>query len=58
MRINWDVYAVTTLFSKDINKNHVGLYIDEGLAILRNTCGPKQKKFQKLFKEKDLEVTV
>ena len=46
-----------SLLSKHINKNHFGLYRDEGLAILKNTSGPVaeklKKKFQKLFKEKD-----
>ena len=46
-----------SLFSKYINKNHIGLYRDDGLAILKNTSGPEaeklKKKFQKLFKEKD-----
>ena len=46
-----------------INKIHIGLYRDdEGLAILKNTCGPDaeklKKKFQKLFKEKDLDIIV
>ena len=42
-----------SLLSKRINKNHVGLYGDDGLAILKNTSGPEaaklKKKFQKLF---------
>ena len=50
------------LLSKHINKNHIGLYRDEGLAILNNISGPKaeklKKKFQKLFKEKDLEIII
>ena len=51
-----------SLLSKDINKNHIGLYRDDGLAILKNTSGPAaeklKKKFQKLFKEKDLDIIV
>ena len=42
-----------SLLSKHINKNHIGLYRDDGLAILKNTSGPEaaklKKKFQKLF---------
>ena len=51
-----------SLLSKHINKNHIMLYKDDGLAILKNTSGPAaeklKKKFQKLFKEKDLDITV
>ena len=46
-----------SLLSKHINKNHIQLYRDGGLAILKNTSTPEaeklKKKFQKLFKEKD-----
>ena len=45
-----------------MSKNHIGLYRNDGLAILKNTSDPeaeKQKKmFQKLFKEKDLDIIV
>ena len=48
------------LLSKHINKNHIGLYRDGGLAILKNTSGPEaeklKKKFQKLFEEKGLDI--
>ena len=48
------------LLSKHINKNHVGLYWNDNLAILRNTSRPEaeklKKKFQKLVKEKDLDI--
>ena len=51
-----------TLLSKHINKNHIGLYRDDGLAILKNTSGPEaeklKKKLQKLFKEKDLDIII
>ena len=51
-----------SLLSKHINKNHIGLYRDDGLAILKNTSGPEaeklKKKIQKLFKEKDLDIFV
>ena len=50
------------LLSKHINKNHIGLYRDDGLAITKNTSGSEAKKlkrkFQKLFKEKDLDSIV
>ena len=50
------------LLSKHINKNHLGLYRDNDLAILKNTSGPAaeklKKKFQKLYKEKDLDIIV
>ena len=40
-----------SLLSKHINKNHIELYRDDGLAILK-------KKIQKLFKEKYLGIIV
>ena len=50
------------LLNKHINKNHIGRHRDNGLAILKNISGPEAKKFkkksQKLFKEKDLDITV
>ena len=51
-----------SLLSKHINKNHIGLYKDVGLTILKNTSGPEaeklKKKLQKLFKEKDLDIII
>ena len=52
-----------SVLSKHINKNHIGLYRNDSLAILKNNNGPeveklKKMKFQKLFKEKDLDVIV
>ena len=51
-----------SLLSKHINKNHIGLYRDNGLAILKNTSCPEaeklKKKFQKIFKEKDLDIII
>ena len=51
-----------SLISKHINKNHIRLYRDKNLGILRNTSDPEaeklKKKFQKLFKEKDLDIIV
>ena len=53
---------MVSLLSKHINKNHIGLYRDDGLAILKNTSGPEaeklKKKLQKLFKEKDLGIII
>ena len=54
---------ILSLLSKHMNKNHIGLYWDDnGLAILNNTSGPEaaklKKKFQKLFKEKDLDINI
>ena len=44
-----------SLLCKHINKNHIGLYRDDGLAILKNTSGPEaeklKKKLQELFKK-------
>ena len=44
-----------SLLSKHIKKNHIGLYRDDGLVILKNTNSPEaeklKKKFQKLFKK-------
>ena len=49
-----------SLLSKHISKNHIGLYRDAGLAILKNTSGQEaeqlKKKLQKLIKEKDLDI--
>ena len=43
-----------SLLGKHINKNHIGQYWDDGLAILKYTIGSEaeklRKKFQKLFK--------
>ena len=44
------------------NKNDIGLYRDDGLAIFKNISGPKSEKvkkdIQKLFKENELDVTL
>ena len=51
-----------SLVSKHISKNHIGLYRDAGLAILKNTSGPEaeqlKKKLQRLIKEKDLDIII
>ena len=36
-----------SLLSKHINKNHIGLYRDDDLAILKNTSGPEAEKLNK-----------
>ena len=62
-----EVYELIGIFmlpltGKHINKNHIGLHRDDGLAILRNTSSPAAEKlktkFEKLFKEKDLDIIV
>ena len=44
------------------NKNQIGLYRDDGLAIFKNISGPKSEKIkkniQKLFKENQLEIVI
>ena len=51
-----------SLLSKHINKNHIGLEKDDGLAILKKTSRPKveklKKNFQQFFKEKDRDNIV
>ena len=51
-----------SLLNKRINRNHIALCRDDGLAILKNTSSPEaeklKKKFQKLFKEKGLDVII
>ena len=38
-----------SLLSKHINKNHIGLYRDGGLAILKNPSGPEVENLKKKF---------
>ena len=44
------------------NKNNIGLYCDDGLAIFKNISGPKSEKIkkniQKLFKENQLDIVI
>ena len=44
------------------NKNKIGLYRDDGLAIFKNISGPKSEKIkkniQKLFKENQLDIVI
>ena len=53
---------MSSLLSKHIHKNDIALYRDDGLAMLKGTSGPAaeklKKQFQKLFKEKDLDIIV
>ena len=44
------------------NKNNIGLYCDDGLAIFKNISGPKSEKIKKnirkLFKENQLDIVI
>ena len=44
------------------NKNKIGLYRDDGLAISKNISGPKSQKIKKnikkLFKENQLNIVI
>ena len=44
------------------NKNNIGLYRDDGLAIFKNISDPKSEKvkkyIQKLFKENELDIVI
>ena len=44
------------------NKDNIGLYRDDGLAIFKNISGPKSEKvkkdIQKLFKENELDIVI
>ena len=44
--------------SEKYNKNDIGLYIDDGLAVFKNISGPEseriKKNFQSLFKKHGL----
>ena len=44
------------------NKNNIGLYRDDGVAIFKNINGPKSEKvkkdIQKLFKENELDIVI
>ena len=51
-----------SLIAEKYNKNDIGLYRDEGLAIFKNTSGPKNEKikkvFQRIFKSKGLDIVI
>ena len=53
---------ILSLLSKHINKIYIWLYRNDGLTILKNTSGlaaeKLEKKFQKLFKQKDIDIIV
>ena len=44
------------------NKNDIGLYYDDGLAVFKNISSPKSEKIkkdiQKLFKENQLDIVI
>ena len=48
--------------TKKYNKNDIGLYRDDGLAVLKNVSGPQsekiKKEFQKHFKNHNLEIVI
>ena len=59
----WELIGIfmLSLLSKHINKNHIGLYRDDGLSILKNTSSPAAEKLKKkfqIFKDKDLDIIV
>ena len=60
MRADRNIPFIQT-FSKK-NKNNIGLYRDDGLAIFKNISGPKSEKvkkdIQKLFKENELDIVI
>ena len=48
--------------SRIYNKNDIGLYRDDGLAVFRNTSGPQAEKikkhFQSMFRKNNLSIIV
>ena len=54
-------YMLNTIAEK-YNKEDIGLYRDDGLAVFKNTSGPQneriKKDFQKAFKDKGLEIVI
>ena len=48
--------------SRICNKNSIGLYRDNGLAVFRHTNGPQEEKikkhFQIIFRKKNLSIIV
>ena len=55
------MYLLSLLSSK-CNKEKIGLYRDDGLAVLRNVSGHQsdklKKEFQDIFKENDLKIEI
>ena len=46
-------------FSLKYNKNNIGIYRDDDLAIFKNISDPKwEKDIQKLFKENELDIVI
>ena len=50
------------LLGKKIDNKNIGLYRDDGLAILKKLSGPQlermKKEFQRIFREKGLEIVI
>ena len=50
------------ILSKKCNKNDLGLYCDDGLAVLKNKSGPQSQQvkrhMQKIFKEHGLDIVI
>ena len=48
--------------SQKYNKNNIGLYRDDGLAVFKNKSGPEsekiKKELQKIFKENGLDIVI
>ena len=48
--------------SNKYNKKDIGLYLDDGLPVFKNKCGPQaeriKKDFQKIFRENDLNIVI
>lgn len=51
-----------SILSQKIDKNNIGLYRDDGLALIRNVSGPEterlKKEFVRIFKENHLDITI
>ena len=51
-----------SLIGNIYNRNNIGLYRDDGLAVFKNTSGPQSEKikktFQKMFKNKGLDIII
>ena len=53
---------ILSLIGNIYNRNNIGLYRDDGLAVFKNTSGPQSEKikktFQKMFKNKGLDIII
>ena len=53
---------ILSILSQKIGKKNIGLYRDDGLALLRNASGPEseriKKEFVRIFKENHLDITI